>query len=324
MIEQMVADMGKRWAEIARRLRGRSDNAVKNWWNGGLNRRRRSNNHRRTELELRQQVNSDGPMHQLPPPAMHQHAGPPGYSHQPVASQQFYGHPIYHPNHMPHPQHLSMSSNGSMYRQSGIFDTPLPSPSAFSQLSADGAPSLVSDCSSVSGRSPHHGTSPIELPPLSGGRNDRRHSSAPNLRPGSYVTDTEFNVPPIPAKHSQQMLQEAFVPQQQPAFPPPTQYLPSQPRQVPQLPQAAMPQHFQTHNPILRGNYPPQMTLPSTSASSVQLPSISNLSVSDSIQRRPSSFFMDPNLQVNTPSLPTMGTPEGSPRDKMRLSNLTH
>ena len=41
IIERLVAEMGKRWAEIARRLEGRSDNAVKNWWNGGMNRRRR-------------------------------------------------------------------------------------------------------------------------------------------------------------------------------------------------------------------------------------------------------------------------------------------
>ncbi|KAL9125485.1 MAG: hypothetical protein Q9217_005314 [Psora testacea] len=41
LIERLVQEMGKRWAEIARRLPGRSDNAVKNWWNGGMNRRRR-------------------------------------------------------------------------------------------------------------------------------------------------------------------------------------------------------------------------------------------------------------------------------------------
>ena len=41
LIERLVSEMGKRWAEIARRLPGRSDNAVKNWWNGGMNRRRR-------------------------------------------------------------------------------------------------------------------------------------------------------------------------------------------------------------------------------------------------------------------------------------------
>lgn len=41
LIERLVSEMGKRWAEIARRIPGRSDNAVKNWWNGGMNRRRR-------------------------------------------------------------------------------------------------------------------------------------------------------------------------------------------------------------------------------------------------------------------------------------------
>lgn len=42
MIEQLVHEMGKRWAEIARRLGNRSDNAVKNWWNGSMNRRKRN------------------------------------------------------------------------------------------------------------------------------------------------------------------------------------------------------------------------------------------------------------------------------------------
>lgn len=45
IIEQLVREMGKRWAEIARRLGNRSDNAVKNWWNGSMNRRKRNPAH---------------------------------------------------------------------------------------------------------------------------------------------------------------------------------------------------------------------------------------------------------------------------------------
>ncbi|OAQ68279.1 transcription regulator HTH, Myb-type, DNA-binding protein [Pochonia chlamydosporia 170] len=40
-IETMVERIGKRWAEISRHMSGRSDNAIKNWWNGSQNRRKR-------------------------------------------------------------------------------------------------------------------------------------------------------------------------------------------------------------------------------------------------------------------------------------------
>ena len=48
-IERLVSEIGKRWVEIARRLHGRSENAVKNWWNGSQNRRKRLNRHRATQ-----------------------------------------------------------------------------------------------------------------------------------------------------------------------------------------------------------------------------------------------------------------------------------
>ncbi|KAI2602406.1 Homeodomain-like protein [Hypoxylon sp. NC1633] len=46
-IERMVDQIGRRWAEIARSLNNRSDNAVKNWWNGSMNRRKRMASHRK-------------------------------------------------------------------------------------------------------------------------------------------------------------------------------------------------------------------------------------------------------------------------------------
>lgn len=51
LIEKLVAKHGKKWAEIARHLNGRSDNAVKNWWNGGANRKRRATVHMKASPE---------------------------------------------------------------------------------------------------------------------------------------------------------------------------------------------------------------------------------------------------------------------------------
>ncbi|CCH45947.1 Myb-like DNA-binding protein BAS1 [Wickerhamomyces ciferrii] len=74
LIEELVGKYGKRWAEIARHLNGRSDNAIKNWWNGGANRRRRASSQAifNEPIQLHQQ-----PLHHhLQPLEYNQHYSP--------------------------------------------------------------------------------------------------------------------------------------------------------------------------------------------------------------------------------------------------------
>ncbi|KAK4195792.1 putative Myb-like DNA-binding protein [Triangularia verruculosa] len=135
LIEQLVQQIGKRWADIARRLSGRSDNAVKNWWNGSQNRRKRQDKRKATSLQYGNQINGASPL--LPPMApASQRQLPLPQAHDVAPRRPFV--PPLHPSAM----------HGANY---GI-ETPMSSP-AYSPDS-EAAPSLMSDNGS------HYGTSP--------------------------------------------------------------------------------------------------------------------------------------------------------------------
>lgn len=147
IIEQLVGEMGKRWAEIARRLRGRSDNAVKNWWNGGMNRRRR--------IIVRHngagRPQEDYDALSFSPPAVN---SPPPHSQTILVSRN--------PSGMIAPAMISPSlSEGSM-------------PDSIGE-----APSLISDSSSITSTSPFVARHPHPtLPPL---RNPHVSDYQPNF-----------------------------------------------------------------------------------------------------------------------------------------------
>ncbi|KAH6654940.1 Homeodomain-like protein [Truncatella angustata] len=163
-IERLVHQIGKRWAEIARRLHNRSDNAVKNWWNGSMNRRKRV-------ARKRQPYDDNNDLYRYShTPRLHLSS----LSTVPYTQTQQYA--------LPSP---SGSSSHHQYSSWSTGSNTSISPTV--ESINDGAPSLVSDAGSYYSESPtgYPPESPsytTSLPPL------RFGDSAPS--PQNYYYDT--------------------------------------------------------------------------------------------------------------------------------------
>ncbi|KAH6504198.1 hypothetical protein HBI58_026290 [Parastagonospora nodorum] len=334
LIEKMVAEMGKRWAEIARRLKGRSDNAVKNWWNGGQNRRKR--NPERPETRSRDQMlPSQGGYHYPAAPHSLHHDEPQVQSYHssrrpslnpPTQSphamklpqpQRFEP----YPGSRPQPLDMSAFSHPSAARARG-FETPMPSPSGYSIVSADGAPSLITDTGSES-RSPRGIASPLDitLAPLVGNRDERKHSStrylpATGFAPeddsypshfDSYRRRSSFQLPPLHRS-------EAPAPARSPALQEPGYERPERPQLLTQ-PATQLVHHHSL--PLSAPLSVQQRALPAFhSLAEPTLSTSSSATASPSARQLPSPYAR--------PALPSdiKTAAPVSPKDKMNLKNI--
>lgn len=335
LIEKMVHEMGKRWAEIARRLKGRSDNAVKNWWNGGQNRRKR--NPERPDQRPHEQMHPSQAGYHYPP-------GPQGLSHhdeQHIPSYHTSRRPSMnysvnspHTLKLPQPQRYDMYGSRPLpielpvYGQPIIarargFETPMPSPSGYSIVSTDGAPSLITDNGSES-RSPRGAASPLDitLAPLVGGREERRHSCIRYLPTTGFASEDDAHPASYEAYRSRGSVQlpplhRTEAPPSVPAFKDS-----SERPTPPQLLTQPAPQHLHHHRlPQSTPLSVPQRALPPFQY--LAEPSVT-LSSSTNLMRSPvtrplsssSSSYARPALPFETRSAPV------SPKDKMSLKNI--
>lgn len=241
LIEKLVAKHGKKWAEIARHLNGRSDNAIKNWWNGGANRRRRASSTIHVKLIDRNNSNpnsksnsddemgtpvlsnpglgisteqkhpsTDGPPQQIPPIGSSHHVTLPPVNSPTIAA------PIrpLKPSQYPQIQHLpQISFNTSMFGASP--------PTKFTK--GANSPALDSRLSSFDNMNSSTILPPINSPSINSNTNFvsskrrliddqtiRRHSTANTLygsSPGEAISTLNSSEQTSPLQHESPLAQ---------------------------------------------------------------------------------------------------------------------
>lgn len=212
-IERMVGEIGKRWAEIARSLNNRSDNAVKNWWNGSLNRDKRCERRRPSGVAHRGspgKYSRHSPERELgftrvsEPPRIHtqqrqarmqQQASNPRDSSLPIRPRSFRHAPTsphhYHLGHSHHRQHHQPRRD----RQSGL---PSPSTPRLALLEPPPAPSAGPPPPSTQASSFFDGSA-FRLPPLGGRRADAsyEHTAPRSPLPPLRTSRENWRVSPV-------------------------------------------------------------------------------------------------------------------------------